>query len=105
MDNPHKIKEAFILLVLSISILCICYNLLELCDCFRCCKCPKCKKNMDAQLDPYYYKSYGECVDCRAVTETKLKVEGKWKEYINTTFNKEIDININKARKKAHGIE
>ena len=56
--------------------------------------CPKCKKNMDSQLDPYYYKSYGECVDCRAATETKLKKEGKWKEYINTTFNKEIDINI-----------
>ena len=56
--------------------------------------CPKCKKNMDSQLDPHYYKSYGECVDCRAVTETKLKKEGKWKEYINTTFNKEIDINI-----------
>ncbi|MBE18138.1 MAG: hypothetical protein CMH79_05190 [Nitrospinae bacterium] len=44
MDNPHKIKETFILLVLSISILCICYNLLQLCDCFRCCKCPKCPK-------------------------------------------------------------
>ena len=56
--------------------------------------CPKCKENMDGQLDPYYYKSYGECVNCRAVTETKLKEEGKWKEYINTTFNKEIDINI-----------
>ena len=51
MDNPHKIKEAFILLVLSISILCICYNLLELCDCFRCCKCPKCKKNNQINVE------------------------------------------------------
>jgi len=51
MDNPHKIKEAFILLVLSISILCICYNLLELCDCFRCCKCPKCKKNNQINME------------------------------------------------------
>tara|TARA_R110000824_G_scaffold8673_2_gene39093 strand:- start:850 stop:1425 length:576 start_codon:yes stop_codon:yes gene_type:complete len=56
--------------------------------------CPKCKQNMDGQLDPYYYKSYGECVNCRAVTETKLKHEGKWEEYIKSTFNKEIDINI-----------
>ncbi len=56
--------------------------------------CPKCKKNMDGQLDPHYYKAYGECVDCRAVTETKLKIEGKWEEYVNSTFNKEIDINI-----------
>ncbi len=51
MDNPHKIKEAFILLVLSISILCICYNLLELYDCFRCCKCPKCKKNNQINME------------------------------------------------------
>jgi hypothetical protein len=56
--------------------------------------CPNCKQVMDKQLDPHYYKSYGECVDCRATTETKLKNEGKWEEYINTTFNKEIDINI-----------
>tara|TARA_R110001592_G_C12895571_1_gene726110 strand:- start:76 stop:648 length:573 start_codon:yes stop_codon:yes gene_type:complete len=56
--------------------------------------CPKCKQNMDGQLDPYYYKSYGECVDCRAITETKLKSEGKWEEYVNSTFNKEVDINI-----------
>ena len=56
--------------------------------------CPKCKQNMDGQLDSHYYKAYGECVDCRATTETKLKNEGKWKEYVTTTFNKEIDINI-----------
>ena len=56
--------------------------------------CPNCKQVMDKQLDPHYYKAYGECVDCRATTETKLKNEGKWEEYINTTFNKEIDINI-----------
>tara|TARA_R110000796_G_scaffold215934_1_gene331989 strand:- start:968 stop:1540 length:573 start_codon:yes stop_codon:yes gene_type:complete len=56
--------------------------------------CPNCKQNMDKQLDSYYYKSYGECLDCRATTETKLKSEGKWEEYIKTTFNKEIDINI-----------
>ena len=39
--------------------------------------CPSCKGNMDKQLDPYYYKSYGECVDCRATTETQLKKDGK----------------------------
>ena len=39
--------------------------------------CPSCKQVMDRQLDPYYYKAYGECVDCRAVTETKIKTEGK----------------------------
>ena len=53
--------------------------------------CPKCKRIMDKQLDPYYYKSYGTCVDCRAEFETKLKLEGKWEDYIKETHNKEID--------------
>ena len=53
--------------------------------------CPKCKGIMDKQLDPYYYKSYGTCVDCRAEFETKLKLEGKWEDYIKETHNKEID--------------
>ena len=53
--------------------------------------CPKCKGIMDKQLDPYYYKSYGTCGDCRAEFETKLKLEGKWEDYIKETHNKEID--------------
>jgi len=53
--------------------------------------CPKCKNIMDGQLDPFYYKSFGECVNCRATTETRLKIEGKWESYTNQTFNMEID--------------
>lgn len=53
--------------------------------------CPSCKKVMDKQLDPFYFKSYGSCVNCRAEFETKLKLEGKWEEYVNETYNKEID--------------
>ena len=53
--------------------------------------CPKCKGIMDRQLDPHYYKSYGTCVDCRAEFETKLKIEGKWEDYVKETYNKEID--------------
>jgi hypothetical protein len=56
--------------------------------------CPKCKGVMDRQLDPHYYKSYGECVDCRAKFETKLKLEGKWEDYLKDTHNKEIDLLI-----------
>lgn len=56
--------------------------------------CPSCKGIMDKQLDPYYFKSYGECVDCRAKFETKLKLEGKWEEYLIQTHNKEIDKTI-----------
>jgi hypothetical protein len=56
--------------------------------------CPKCKQNMDKQLDIHYFKSYGECLDCRTTTETQLKISGKWENYVNQTFNKEIDLHI-----------
>jgi hypothetical protein len=53
--------------------------------------CPSCKQVMDKQLDSFYFKSYGECLDCRTTFETKLKIEGKWEDYVKETFNKEID--------------
>jgi hypothetical protein len=56
--------------------------------------CPKCKHVMDKQLDSFYFKAYGECVDCRSITETQLKISGKWEEYTNQTFNAEIDQQI-----------
>ena len=56
--------------------------------------CPSCKQVMDKQLDPFYYKSYGTCLDCRAEFETQLKNKGKWEEYVNKTYNKEIDQQI-----------
>jgi hypothetical protein len=53
---------------------------------------------MDKQLDPHYYKSYGCCLDCRSKFETKLKIEGKWEDYIKETFNSEIDQTINEFK-------
>jgi len=53
--------------------------------------CPKCKNIMDKQLDANYYKSYGECLDCRAKFETKHKLAGTWDNYIKETFNSEVD--------------
>ena len=46
---------------------------------------------MDKQLDSFYFKSFGECVDCRTVTETQLKLKGKWNDYVSQTFNSEVD--------------
>ena len=56
--------------------------------------CPKCKQVMDKQLDPFYFKSYGECLDCRATTETRMKIKGTWDDYRIKTFNAEIDKQI-----------
>ena len=56
--------------------------------------CPKCKQVMDKQLDSFYFKSYGECLDCRTVTETQMKIAGTWEDYTNQTFNAEIDKQI-----------
>ncbi len=53
--------------------------------------CPSCKQVMDKQLDPNYYKSYGTCLDCRTEFETKLKLEGKWDDYVTEAYNQEID--------------
>lgn len=53
--------------------------------------CPSCSGIMDSQLDSHYFKSYGSCLNCRAEFETKLKIEGKWEEYLRETFNAEID--------------
>ncbi len=64
--------------------------------------CPKCKGIMDKQLDPHYYKSYGECVNCRAEFETKLKLEGKWEDYLKDTYNKEIDLLIEEYKNFYH---
>lgn len=64
--------------------------------------CPNCKGIMDKQLDPHYYKSYGECVNCRAKFETKLKLEGKWEDYLKETHNKEIDLLIEEYKAFYH---
>ena len=53
--------------------------------------CPSCKQVMDKQLDPHYYKSYGTCLDCRTEFETKLKLGGKWDDYVTEAYNQEID--------------
>ena len=54
----------------------------------------ECKQIMDKQLDPFYFKSYGHCLDCRTKFETQLKIKGKWENYVNSTFNAEIDQQI-----------
>ena len=56
--------------------------------------CPSCNGVMDKQLDPHYFKSYGSCLNCRTEFETKLKLEGKWDDYVKETYNKEIDQTI-----------
>ena len=53
--------------------------------------CPSCNRIMNRQLDPHYYKAYGHCLDCRAKSETKMKLEGKWSKYLKNTTNKELD--------------
>ena len=56
--------------------------------------CPSCKHVMDKQLDSFYYKSYGSCLNCRTEFETKHKISGTWDDYVKDTYNKEIDLVI-----------
>jgi hypothetical protein len=53
--------------------------------------CPECKGIMNKQLDSFYYKAYNTCLNCRTEFETKLKLEGKWEDYLKETHNMEID--------------
>jgi len=53
--------------------------------------CPSCNTIMNKQLDPHYYRAYGECINCTTKLETKLKMEGKWEDHVKKTKNKEID--------------
>tara|TARA_Y100001972_G_C7505200_1_gene255515 strand:- start:345 stop:653 length:309 start_codon:yes stop_codon:yes gene_type:complete len=46
---------------------------------------------MNKQLDPHYYRAYGECLDCTKVKETQIKNTGKWEEHKKEIGNKEID--------------
>ena len=61
--------------------------------------CPNCKQVMDKQLDSFYFKAYNECLDCRTVTETQMKIAGTWEDYTNKTFNAEIDLQIQEYKK------
>jgi len=49
---------------------------------------------MDKQLDSHYFKAYSECLDCRSITETQMKIAGTWVNYMDKTFNLEIDQQI-----------
>ena len=67
--------------------------------------CPKCKQVMDKQLDPFYFKAYIECLDCRTKTETQMKLAGTWEDYTNQTFNAEIDQQIQEYKNWFENIE
>lgn len=56
--------------------------------------CPSCNNVMNKQLDSNYYRAHGQCLNCTATFETKLKTEGKWEEHIKDVHNKEIDKTI-----------
>jgi hypothetical protein len=64
--------------------------------------CPKCKQVMDKQLDTHYYKAFGECLDCRARTETQLKIRGEWENHVYEMHDKEIDHQIEEFKSFMH---
>ena len=55
--------------------------------------CPKCSKVMKHHLDKSNYKVHKKCHDCVIKFEHKLKIEGKYEDYIKKIENKNsIDI-------------
>ncbi len=53
--------------------------------------CPSCGKIMNHPNDKTIYKVHRKCMDCVAQMETKLRLEGKWDEYVNKIHNEGID--------------
>jgi hypothetical protein len=43
--------------------------------------CPKCQKSMNHRLDSKFWRLRGHCFDCNVKEETKMRAEGRWKEY------------------------
>ena len=56
--------------------------------------CPTCNVIMNKQLDPHYFKAFGECLDCSKIKETQLKLSGKLEDQTKIVHNKEIDKTI-----------
>ena len=59
--------------------------------------CPKCNKVMKHHLDKSNYKIHKKCHDCVVEFEHKLRIHGKYKDYIkNLKINNSLDI-VNEA--------
>ena len=60
--------------------------------------CPCCNKLMKNRNDKPFYNIHKKCFNCVVEFETKLKAEGKWKEYEDSIHNNEIDNLITEFR-------
>ena len=56
--------------------------------------CPKCGKVMKSRLDKDIYLIHKTCHKCLAKKEDKLKLEGKFEDYVNKINNDQIDNKI-----------
>lgn len=52
--------------------------------------CPKCKHVMNKPLDTKMYWLHNMCMDCVAIMETQLRIEGKWEEYQRNKIKENI---------------
>jgi len=53
--------------------------------------CDKCSKKMSEKYDKPIYDVHKHCFDCQLKFEAKLKLEGKFEDYVNQIHNSEID--------------
>lgn len=53
--------------------------------------CPSCSKLMKHKFDKGFYHAHGKCYSCVVEFETKLRLEGKWDEYVKQTDQQAIN--------------
>lgn len=62
--------------------------------------CPKCGKKISHVGDVEMYKVHNNCLKCVIEFETRLKIEGKWEEYVKNSVNNNLDWKIEKLQEE-----
>jgi len=61
--------------------------------------CPSCKKSMKTSLDKKMYPIHSKCFNCVVETESQMKLDGTYEEYMRNIINKNLVTHIEEAEK------
>jgi hypothetical protein len=62
--------------------------------------CPKCGGEMNHNLSKYYWTKLGMCKNCAVKFHTRLKIDGKWDEYVKRIQDDNFEFYINELKKE-----
>jgi hypothetical protein len=62
--------------------------------------CPKCDGPMNHDLSKYYWQKLGMCKNCTVKFHTRLKIDGKWNEYVKELQGKNFEFWLDDIKKE-----